>query len=61
MSNYPSGSTLGVITLAMMLLTGCKIDRNREIDHEKFTFKASDDTELFFKNVRQVYYDYVNK
>lgn len=35
----------------------CKIDHNKEIDREKFTFKTGDDTEIFFKNMRQSYYD----
>jgi len=37
--------------------TGCKLDSDKKIDRNKFTFKTGDDTELFFKNMRQSYYD----
>jgi hypothetical protein len=39
-------------------LSSCKIDRNKSVDRDKFTYKYTDDTFLFFKNVRQIYYDF---
>jgi hypothetical protein len=46
--------------LFVMLITvpGCKIDRKKPVDRDKFTFKVSDDSFLFFRNVRQIYYDF---
>jgi hypothetical protein len=41
-----------------LTLIGCKIDRNKHVDRDKFTFKTTDDSFLFFKNVRQIYYDF---
>lgn len=43
-------------TLILVLSQSC-LDRNREVKRDKLTFKTGDDTELFFKNVRQLYYD----
>ncbi len=43
--------------LCIVVFFGCQIDKNKTVDREKFTFKTGDDTELFFKNVRQLYYD----
>lgn len=43
--------------LLILILTACKIDSEKSIDRDKFTFKTGDDTELFFKNMRQSYYD----
>ena len=42
----------------IILLPACKIDRKKRIDRDKFSFKVSDDSFLFFKNVRQLYYDF---
>lgn len=41
----------------ILLLSACKLDSDKTIDREKFTFKTGSDTQLFFKNVRQSYYD----
>ncbi|WKZ59437.1 MAG: hypothetical protein QY309_16430 [Cyclobacteriaceae bacterium] len=38
-------------------LAGCKIDRETAIDRSRFTFNITPDSHLFFKNVRQLYYD----
>jgi len=46
-----------IFIFALILLASCKIDSDRAVDRENFTFKTGDDTELFFKNVRQSYYD----
>jgi hypothetical protein len=48
---------LFLICFSVSLLTGCKIDRERVIDRSRFTFKVTSDSHLFFKNVRQLYYD----
>lgn len=36
----------------------CKIDRRETVDRDKFTFRYTDDSYLFFRNVRQIYYDF---
>ena len=43
----------------MLLLSfaACNPDKNRRVDAEKTRFTTSDASELFFKNVRQVFYD----
>ncbi|MEQ9166835.1 MAG: hypothetical protein RLO12_11295 [Fulvivirga sp.] len=43
--------------LLFLIITGCKIDDDKTIDRDKLTFKIGTDTQLFFKNVRQSYYD----
>lgn len=45
------------ISLIILLLSGCKIDRDKTVDRAKFQFEMGDDSELFFRNVRQIYYD----
>ncbi len=45
------------IALILIVITSCKMDSDKAIDRKKFTFKTGDDTELFFKNVRQSDYD----
>lgn len=48
--------------LLLILLSACKIDSDKAVDREKFTFKTGHDTALFFKNMRQSFYDMeVNK
>ena len=41
----------------ILFLAGCKIDRDRPVDFSRLTFTMPDDTELFFRNVRSIYYD----
>ncbi len=48
------------ILLLVLLLSGCKIDRERKIDRDRFTFQMTADSHLFFKNVRQLYYDFTD-
>jgi len=43
--------------LILLLLAGCKIDREKEVDRSKFQFKIGADANLFFRNVRKIYYD----
>ncbi|MFM7485439.1 MAG: hypothetical protein ACKO13_00825 [Cytophagales bacterium] len=45
------------LLLLMISLAGCKIDRDKKVDRNKYTFTINDDAELFFRNVRQIYYD----
>lgn len=50
-------SFLKTIPLLILLLAGCKIDRDKPVDRNKFTFHMADDDNLFFRNVRQIYYN----
>ena len=43
--------------LIILILGACTIDGEKKIDRSKITFKTGSDTQLFFKNVRQSYYD----
>jgi len=45
------------LLLIIVSLIGCKIDRDKKVDRAKFQFEVGDDSELFFRNVRQIYYD----
>ncbi len=38
-------------------LAGCNLDKDTQVDDKKAKFTTSDPSELFFKNVRQIYYD----
>jgi hypothetical protein len=49
---------LFAILVMLFTVSSCKIDRNKSVDRDKFTYKYTDDTFLFFKNVRQIYYDF---
>jgi hypothetical protein len=48
---------LFTVLVILFSATACKIDRNEIVDRDKFTFRFRDDSYLFFKNVRQIYYD----
>lgn len=50
-------SFLKTALLLILLLVGCKIDRDKPVDRNKFTFHMADDDNLFFRNVRQIYYN----
>lgn len=52
-----SPKLLPVLLLFMLFVLSCSIDRDKAVDRERFTFKTGDDTELFFRNVRQSDYD----
>ena len=43
--------------IIILFCSSCKIDQDKNVDRQKFKFKTGDDTELFFKNVRQSYYE----
>ena len=40
-----------------LLLVGCQLDSDKAVRNDKFTFKTGNDTQLFFKNLRQSYYE----
>jgi hypothetical protein len=42
----------------VVMLASCTIDGNKKVVREKLQFKTGDDSELFFKNVRSIYYDH---
>ncbi|NBP70741.1 MAG: hypothetical protein EBU52_18630 [Cytophagia bacterium] len=46
-----------IIFLLAALLLGCKLDRKKEVDRNRFSFKAYPDSRAFFNNVRMIYYD----
>ena len=46
-----------VFSLLLTGLSACNPDKNTRIDETKARFTTSDASELFFKNVRQIYYD----
>jgi len=46
-----------LLLVVALLGVSCSIDNGREVDRKDFSFKTYDDTELFFKNMRQSYYD----
>ena len=50
-------SFLTGLILIILSLPGCKIDHDKRVDRVKFQFETGDDSELFFRNVRQLYYD----
>ena len=43
--------------IVSLMLMSCKIDQDRKADPEKFAFEVREDADLFFRNVRQIYYD----
>jgi hypothetical protein len=47
-----------ILFVMAFLLSSCKIDRKNAIDRDKITFRVAEDNLLFFKNVRQIYYDF---
>lgn len=43
--------------IPFLAMYGCTLDAEKVVDRSKFSFKTGDDTEIFFKNVRQSEYD----
>jgi hypothetical protein len=41
----------------LLTVLSCKIDQDKKVDRQKFRFKVGADSNLFFRNVRQIYYD----
>ena len=48
---------VGVIFLIALLFSSCSIDSNKKVPEGTIDFSTRDDTEIFFKNIRQSYYD----
>lgn len=46
-----------LILLTIFILSSCKIDQDRKADPARFQFSVGDDADLFFRNVRQIYYN----
>lgn len=44
------------LTVAVLLLCGCNVDRGKKVDAQLLDFETSDRAEMFFKNVRQSNY-----
>lgn len=42
----------------VLFLLGCNTEKVRNLEHDDFNFRITDDTGLFFKNVRQLYYEF---
>ncbi len=59
MGNLQTGSLFCRICIMFIITTlaACSIDRDKGVDRNRFTFRTGDDTELFFKNIRQSDYD----
>lgn len=49
--------SISPVLLLFIFLSSCRIDGNDKVDQEELNFKTTDDSEIFFKNVRQLYYD----
>lgn len=43
--------------ITSIALAACNLDKDTQVDDKKSKFTTSDASELFFKNVRQIYYD----
>ncbi len=48
---------LTVLIALFTCVSGCKIDQDKKADPSKFQFIVREDADLFFRNVRQIYYD----
>ena len=51
------GNLISTLILIFLLLTNCFVDNKKIIDKEEPQYKTTDPSELFFKNVRALYYD----
>jgi hypothetical protein len=49
--------TFWMVWVLLIGVLGCTLDRNKAVDTEKDPFHTYQDTRLFFKNVRQLYYE----
>jgi len=48
---------LFLVLFGFGFIASCQLDRNKKVDRQKFQFKVGADANLFFRNVRQIYYD----
>ena len=46
-----------VLGLLVLVLVACNPDKNTQINQTEITFKTTDSSKLYFKNIRQTYYD----
>jgi hypothetical protein len=46
-----------LIFIVAIVLTGCNVKSDKKIDKDNATFSTTADSRLYFKNVRQIYYD----
>lgn len=46
-----------LVFFALLAIASCKLDSDKKVNREKFKFKVGVDASLFFRNVRQIYYD----
>jgi len=46
-----------VIIICLALCTACNLDKEKKVAQDKLDFSTTDESELFFKNLRQSYYD----
>lgn len=46
-----------LVNFACLLLSACNPSKNKKLELDQAKFSTSDASELFFKNVRQIYYD----
>lgn len=46
-----------VLGLLAMVLVACNPDKQTQVDQSEITFKTTDSSKLYFKNIRQSYYD----
>lgn len=55
--HIPQKSSFVISLTIILLAVSCRIDSDKEVDRGRFSFRTGDDTELFFKNVRQSDYE----
>ncbi len=51
---------LGMLMIVFILI-GCNSDKNKKVDVANFEFNTTDATELYFKNIRESYYNIEEK
>jgi hypothetical protein len=57
MATFSVNKIPAIIFLLMFVLSACKLDRKKEVDRSRFSFKAFADSRAFFNNVRMIYYE----
>lgn len=45
------------LMLILLIVSACNPDKNKKVDQATISFKTNDASKLFFKNLRQTYYD----
>jgi len=49
--------SISLTLFLVVFISACRIDGNDTVGQEELNFSTTDDSEIFFKNVRQLYYD----